>query len=225
MWRIRLRCSAIHLHLQLRPASEYLCMGPGPGRRVHAGGCGPVRSVLPGPAQELVAGRRRPFATRRRRFGCQEPSEKPPRRPAVHTTRGDEDRHAAIDVGVVGDHHWCLAVRHQLYGSVRQTPRIRRVDGGVVGRCALDHQWRRPRGDRLCLRSGRTQANPDRRAAHIGRGTDWPALHRPAQKRVCLYLLRCPRGVWRRRLLSVVRHPDHRLLRREQQRQQLRHRL
>ena len=53
--RIRLRRCAIHLHLQLRPASEHLCLGSRPGRRVHADRRRGMRTAVPGPAEELVA--------------------------------------------------------------------------------------------------------------------------------------------------------------------------
>ncbi len=60
------------------------------------------------------------------------------------------------------------------------------------------------------------------RAAGIGSGTDRPAVHGPGQERDRVPLLRLPRRLRRWRVLPDVRLPDSRLLRREQQRQQLR---
>ncbi len=46
---IRLRCGAFHLHLQLRAAPQHLRMGARSGWGLHAGGCGDMRLLLPGP--------------------------------------------------------------------------------------------------------------------------------------------------------------------------------
>ena len=65
-----------------------------------------------------------------------------------------------LDVAVAGHQRRRLAVRHQLHGAVRQGPRVRAADRGVVRRCALDHQRHRPHGDRLAYRTGSAASRP-----------------------------------------------------------------
>ena len=128
--------------------------------RVHAGGRRRVRMVLPGPAEELVARGCRPAAVGEQQEGRGEPAEEPARRPAVHAEGGHQDRHAAAHVAVAGHQRRRLAVRHQLHGAVRQGPRIRPADRGVVRRCALDHQRHRPHGRPAAYRTGSGASRP-----------------------------------------------------------------